>query len=146
MAATLRALLAKHGGKTMASDDWAKERAEELADLSADDRHDPDLYARLSADILAALREAEERVRAEERAHAMQALKLAQAMQEKAVAAERERIKAMLRKPDPKLRYEVAMAKHSQACDDGYSLVGGPAAEAAMFAIASHLSQTQEGE
>jgi len=40
---------------------------------------------------------------------------------------------------DPDLRYAVATAKHSQACDDGYSFVGGPQADAALYTIARYL-------
>ena len=133
----------------MASYDWAwLKTVETVPETALSGRFSDRLRTRQA--IASALREAEDRARADERALAAGALRLAQAMQAKAVAsavaAERERIKAMLRKPNPRLRHAVAMAKHSQACDDGYSLVGGPAAEAAMFALAAHLSDPQEGE
>lgn len=52
---------------------------------------------------------------------------------------ERQAIEARLRRPDPDFRHAVTMAKHSRAYDGGYSIVGGPAAEAAMYAIADVL-------
>jgi hypothetical protein len=58
-------------------------------------------------DVATALRKADERARAEERTHGLAALKLAHAMQEKAVAAERERIMARLNEPDESMVVEV---------------------------------------
>ena len=69
------------------------------------------------------------------------------AAESEARLAERQAIEQRLRRPDPDFRHTVAMAKHSRACDGGYSIVGGPAAEAAMFAIADVLfPPSKEGE
>jgi hypothetical protein len=73
-------------------------------------------------------------------------IKIGKAEQDKAVAAEREKIAAMLRKPDPGLRHAVAIAKFSQACDGGHSIVGGPEAEAAMLALARILEGKENSE
>ncbi len=86
-------------------------------------------------EVATALRKADEVARAEERAHGLAALKLAHAMQKKAISTERECILARLKEPDEAMVAEVmSIIKTDARC-----------AVQAIQTIAFRLSTTQEG-
>ena len=120
------------------TDTWARERAEDLA------RRGFVLNALEAIGVIeAALVEAIERTRAEERANATKALKLAEAMQDKAVAAERERILARLNNPDEEIFKALSNAEpyflgsHKQA-------IGRAIMRSVCHALAAVLSSPKE--